>query len=172
MRGDARKRIRKLTFLLWSSALFLVLLWNVSIILAPIASKNGFEQIASFLYKSFSYTCHQIETRSLNLSGNKLAVCSRCFGFYFGFLLGLVFYPLFRSIENPEPISPLWLILSMIPIGLDWLLGVIGVWENTHLSRSITGLILGIVCAACIVPVLTELAYFLSFKKLRSKLKF
>jgi hypothetical protein len=53
----------------------------------------------------------------------------------------------------------------MIPIGVDWSLGAFGIWENTYLSRFITGLILGATCAIYIVPALVEIFRLLTGKR-------
>jgi uncharacterized membrane protein len=63
---------------------------------------------------------------------------------YFGLLLGFAIYPFWRNIDEIEPLARFWLFLSLIPISIDWSLTVFGIWENTHLSRLITGLILGL----------------------------
>jgi Predicted membrane protein len=87
----------------------------------------------------------------------KFGVCSRCFGIYFGLFFGFVIYPLWRRIDEIEPISRIWLFLSLIPIGVDWSLTIFGIWENTFTSRFITGLILGVACATFIVPATVEI---------------
>jgi len=86
-----------------------------------------------------------------------MAVCSRCFGIYLGLLLGIAIYPIWRGAQNTEPISKLWLFLALVPIGIDWSLTFFGIWENTHLSRFVTGSILGAVCATYIVPAVIEI---------------
>jgi hypothetical protein len=52
----------------------------------------------------------------------------------------------------------------MIPLGIDWGLVFFGIWENTHLSRLISGAILGAACTFFIVPALVEINYFLQEK--------
>ena len=69
--------------------------------------------------------------RSFHIDGEKFGVCSRCFGVYFGLFFGFVIYPLWRRIDEIEPISRIWLFLSLIPIGVDWSLTIFGIWENT-----------------------------------------
>jgi uncharacterized membrane protein len=76
-------------------------------------------------------------------------------------LFGFVIYPIFRKIEDIEPLPRLWLFLAMVPMGVDWALGAFDVWENTHLSRFITGLILGAACAVYIVPAVVEIFRYL-----------
>jgi uncharacterized membrane protein len=76
---------------------------------------------------------------------------------YFGLLTGLVVYPLIRGVDDIEPLPRIWLFASMVPIAIDWSLGVFGIWENNHASRFITGLILGFTCAVYILPALVEI---------------
>jgi uncharacterized membrane protein len=95
--------------------------------------------------------------RSFHIEGEKFGVCSRCFGVYFGLLLGFLIYPLWRRIDSIEPISRMWLFLSLVPITIDWSLGFFGIWANTFTSRFITGLILGAACATFIVPAIVEI---------------
>ncbi|HTK27789.1 MAG TPA: DUF2085 domain-containing protein [Pyrinomonadaceae bacterium] len=154
----------------WSVSLLLVFAWVFAILLAPLAKANGFANVAAPIYGFFSYICHQISNRSFHVEGEQFAVCSRCFGVYFGLLAGFLIYPLWRKIDDIEPVPRFWLFLSMIPIGVDWSLGVFGIWENTHLSRFITGLILGIACATFLVPGLVEITRNLSLRFRRQKI--
>ena len=126
----------------WTIGLFVVFAWVSTIVLAPVAKANGFTGLSSPIYTFFSYICHQISVRSFHFEGEQFAVCSRCFGVYFGLLFGFAIYPLWRSIDEIEPLPRFWLFLSLIPISVDWSLTIFGIWENTHLSRFITGLIL------------------------------
>jgi uncharacterized membrane protein len=73
-------------------------------------------------------------------------------------LVGFLVYPLWRPIDDIEPLRRFWLFLSLIPIGVDWSLGFFGIWQNTFTSRFITGLILGVACAVYMVPALIEIA--------------
>lgn len=137
--------------------LAVVLVWVLLILLAPIAKANGLVAISSPLYHFFSFICHQISQRSFLVEGEQFAVCSRCFGVYFGLLFGFAVYPLWRPVDEIEPLPRVWLFLSLIPISIDWSLGIFGIWENTHLSRFVTGLILGVACATFIMPALVEI---------------
>jgi hypothetical protein len=42
--------------------------------------------------------------------------------------------------------------LAALPLALDFALGFFGIWENTHLSRVLTGALLGAVAVFYIVP--------------------
>lgn len=162
---DIAKRLRSQAFKIWSVTLGIVLVWVFAIVLAPVALENGWIGLSSPIYNFFSYICHQQSERSLHLDGHPLAVCSRCFGVYFGLFAGMAVYPLWRRIEDVEPLARFWLFLSLIPIGIDWSLTMFDVWENTHLSRFVTGLILGVACATFIVPALVEIKRNMSAKR-------
>lgn len=161
---DLALRFRSQAFRAWGVTLAIVFVWVFAIVLAPVASELGWA-VAGTLYTFFSYICHQIGERSFHLDGHPLAVCSRCFGVYFGLFAGLVAYPLWRKIDDVEPLPRIWLFLSLVPIGIDWSLTIFGIWENNHLSRFITGLILGVACATYIVPAVVEIRRNISLRR-------
>ncbi len=154
---DHTEKFRRQAWKVWTVSLVVVLLWVFAILLAPLARGAGFEGLAAPIYTFFGFICHQLDWRSFHVENHKFAVCARCFGVYFGLLAGFAIYPFFRQIDEIEPLPRFWLFLSMIPIGVDWALGAFDIWENTHLSRFITGLILGAACAIYIVPALVEI---------------
>lgn len=125
---------------------------------APAAKAFGAASVSEPVYGFFSYVCHQMPERSFHLMGEKFAVCSRCFGVYFGLLAGFLAYPLLRPMDETEPLPRVWLFAAMVPMAVDWSLGFFHVLENTHLTRVVTGLVLGLACAFFIVPALIELA--------------
>ena len=150
--------------------MILAAFWVFLILFAPIAEANYLTSISRPIYNFCSYICHQIPERSFHFGNHAFAVCSRCFGIYFGLLLGFAFYPFLRPLEKIEPLSRFWLFLAMIPMAVDWGLGISGIWENTHFSRFITGLILGTACAVFIIPALIEIFNLLSSKRQIKKL--
>ena len=150
-------RLRSQALKVWIVSSAFVLFWILLILAAPVAKANGYSQISTPLYSFFSYICHQMPSRSFFVEGEKFGVCSRCFGVYLGLLLGFLVYPLWRTIGEIEPLPRFWLFLSLVPIGIDWSLGVFGIWENTFTTRLITGLILGLACATFMMPALVEI---------------
>ena len=158
------EKFKKRAWTAWSVGFSIVFLWVFVILLAPVAAMNDLTGVSSPVYGFFSYLCHQMPSRSFHLDNHAFAVCSRCFGVYFGLLFGFVIYPFIRPIGETEPLSRIWLFLSLVPITIDWSLGVFGIWDNTHLSRFLTGLILGAACAVFIIPALVELFQLLSVK--------
>lgn len=162
---NAVAQMRQRAFFVWGAFAFLVTAWVFLIVLAPIAEANNFSSISNPVYKFFSYLCHQMPERSYHFHEHAFAVCSRCFGVYFGLFFGFIVYPFLRSFEETEPLPRFWLFLAMIPMGIDWLFGFFGIWENTYLSRFLTGAILGTACAVFIIPALVEVFQLLSNKR-------
>ncbi len=161
---DVSRHFRSQAYRVWGVTVAIAAAWTAAILLPPISRQFGLA-IDGPLYSFFSYICHQLPERSMHLLGYQLAVCARCFGVYFGLLAGLAVYPLWRRIDEIEPLPRIWLFLSLVPIGIDWSLTVFGIWENTHISRFVTGLILGAACATYIVPAVVEIRRNLSLKR-------
>lgn len=148
---------RKQAWKVWTIGLAVVGLWASAIILAPVLKADGATAYSSPIYHFFSFICHQIPERTFHIAGEPFGVCSRCFGVYFGLLVGFAIYPLWRNIAEIEPLPRFWLFVSLIPVAIDWSLTFFGIWENTYVSRFVTGLILGVACATFIVPALVEI---------------
>jgi uncharacterized membrane protein len=128
------------------------------IIAAPLLMAHGYTALGLAIYDGFGKLCHQLPERSLHLEGNKLAVCSRCLGLYAGFALSVLLYPLARSLNRVDTPRRLWLLLAVLPIGVDWSLGFFGLWANTHLSRFMTGALFSAVAAVYVLPGLIDLS--------------
>ena len=151
------EKMRKQAFVVWLVSALSVAVWIFVILLAPIAESFGFATVSNPIYTFFGFLCHQMPERSFYLVEHSFAVCSRCFGVYFGLLFGFALYPLLRRLENVEPFPRIWLFLALLPMTLDWTLGFFEVWENTHFSRFTTGLILGSACSVFMIPALVEI---------------
>lgn len=166
---DERSRSFVQSWRVWAITLAVVLLWISAIAAAPIFRSAGIEYVSAPLYEFFSYICHQIPDRSLHIAGHQMGVCSRCFGVYFGLLAGVAVYPLWRPVDEIQPIPRVWLFLSVIPMAIDWSLTIFGIWENTHITRFVTGVILGAACSTFIIPALVELTRNLTYRRSHQK---
>jgi uncharacterized membrane protein len=124
---------------------------------APFALAHGHPELAATIYRVFSFVCHQIPARSFYLGAFQFAVCSRCTGLYAGFAVASLVYPLARSLKDTDTPSPFWLILAALPLAIDFGLGYFSIWQNTHLSRFLTGALLSSVAVFYIMPGLIEL---------------
>lgn len=153
-----RSRAGRAPIVVWAlvagSALGLVGL----IIAAPLLIAHGYSPLGLAIYDAFGWVCHQLPERSMHLEGNKLGVCSRCTGLYAGFALSVLLYPLARSLRRVDTPGRLWLVLALLPIGIDWALGFFDLWANTHLSRFMTGALFSAVAAVYVLPGLIDLS--------------
>ena len=119
---------------------------------------GGWPLLSWVLYRSFGVVCHQLPERAFHVAGHPLAVCARCWGLYLGALAGLLAYPLARSLARTDAPWRGWLFLAAAPTSVDFLLGVTGLWENTHASRLWTALPLGAAAAFYVSPAMIELS--------------
>src|SRR4030095_6343895 len=144
--------------LAWLIVTLGALLFVSLIVSAPLFAANGHITVAQNIYHLFSFLCHQLPERSFFVSGHKLAVCSRCTGIYSGATLTLLLYPLVKSLRVSHTPHRKWLIAAAIPLAIDFLLTFLGIWENTHTTRFVTGFILGSVVVFYVMPGVVELS--------------
>jgi uncharacterized membrane protein len=156
--GPAAIVARRRAFIAWSLGLLCALLLLGLIVAAPWANAHGYYAFASTLYRGFGFVCHQIPSRSFEFEGHPFAVCARCTGIYAGFVLGFMLYPLVRQWQSAWMPARLWLFIAAVPITIDFALGFFNIWENTHLSRLLTGAFFGAVCAFFVAPALIDLS--------------
>lgn len=144
--------------LIWTILLTGSLLLLGLIIGAPFARAGQHGIISGILYQAFGYVCHQQPERSFFIAGQPLAVCARCTGLYAGFALTTLLYPLFTSLRSTNTPERKWLFIAVAPLTIDFGLGFLGIWENTHWSRFITGALFGSVVVFYVVPAFVELS--------------
>ena len=152
--GSSLKR----ALLVWGLATGCALAFVALVFAAPWALERGHDLTAAVLYQAFGRICHQMPARSFYFHGHPLAVCARCVGVYAGCALGLLCYPLVRSLKRTDAPARGWLVLIAAPAVIDFSLTFFGLWENTHLSRLLTGAVLGAGAAFFIMPGLVDLA--------------
>ena len=143
---------------IWALTAAMALAVLVLIVAAPLTQSGNHAGFASAIYKAFSFVCHQIPERSFHIAGHQFAVCSRCTGLYAGFALAALIYPLARSLRRSNTPRRIWLILAAVPLLIDFALGYFSIWENTQLSRFLTGALLSSVAIFYIMPGLIELS--------------
>lgn len=117
---------------------------------AAFANMNGF---AGFVYASGDFNCHQKASRSLFLNGNQMPYCARDFGIFLGIAMGLLFFT-FIAVR----IAWWWLLLGLVPIGIDGSLQLVTSYESNNPLRVATGLIAGFVTAYAIAFLTSEIA--------------
>ncbi|HZI20388.1 MAG TPA: DUF2085 domain-containing protein [Pyrinomonadaceae bacterium] len=164
MRGAGAPAPSRRAAVAWALGLGVAALLVGLILLAPAARARGWETLSLILYQGFAPVCHQLAERSFHLEGFPLAVCARCWGLYAGALAGLLFYPLARPLAQTDAPHRGWVIAAALPTSVDFALGFLGVWENTHWSRFLTAAVLGASAAFFVVPALVGLGLQLGRK--------
>lgn len=97
----------------------------------------------------FAPVCHQIPERSPHLSGVQLAICDRCTGVYVGCVLGVATVGWGRLLwARIREMDQYVLLGSLVPLGIDWIGPLLGLWTNVPFSRAATGLLFGGVAAS------------------------
>jgi uncharacterized membrane protein len=146
------------TLLVWIVVAVGAFLVSGTIVAAPLSLASGHDSVALTIYAAFSHFCHQIPERSFFIAGHRFAVCARCFGLYAGFTAATLCYPLVRSLRRTDTPPRGWLFVAAAPLAIDFSLTYFGLWENTHVSRLLTGVLLGAVSVFYVMPGLMELS--------------
>ncbi|HEX6729638.1 MAG TPA: DUF2085 domain-containing protein [Pyrinomonadaceae bacterium] len=145
-------------FLSWLAVSVGAVFFTALVVAAPLAAAGHYDQFALTIYQAFGFLCHQLPERSFFILGNKFAVCSRCTGLYLGFVVTLALYPLLKSLRRTDLPARKWLIAASVPLLIDFSVTFLGVWENTHATRFLTGMLLGSVMVFYVMPGIVELS--------------
>lgn len=137
------------------------IIWCAGIIWAPLwAGDTGIKKdISESIYSFYGKSCHQLDSRSHHIGGQKLGVCSRCTSIYFSFLLGVIVYPFVRKLNNINLPSLFYLFIGVALMLLDVGLDLLDVQKNSFLTRDITGGIIGIILPFFIIPGVIRVFY-------------
>jgi len=96
-------------------------------------------------HKLFKGLCHQNPDRSFVISGTPMAVCSRCLGIYSAFTMAWLMVPVVPEMIKKIKGSIKPALIAVIIINLTDVFGnILGLWENTLLSRYLMGSLLGV----------------------------
>ncbi len=145
----------------WSSAGYTVLLvaallWTAGILASPILVHADRPVAGIGARLVYSQVCHQDAARSHRLFGFPLGVCNRCSGIYFAFTATVLVFPLLRRTRTAASFSVRRSAIFILPMFLDYMLDVAGVWSNFPLSRTLSGAVGGIGLALFTVPAWME----------------
>ncbi len=137
---------------------------KISRSLCMFKTSEGNYYIADCTKQSSEYITNDNRVRSIVNSqselGYKMPVCARDITIYGTMLLGAIIYPFLRKLDDKNVPPGIFLLLALVPIGLDGglqLLSEVGVnpfghYESTNLIRMITGGIAGFVMPFYIFP--------------------
>ncbi len=123
---------------------------------APWLASHGHARGAALVYAFFSPVCHQDPARSFAWLGHPWAVCHRCSGIYAAlFLTSLWPYEFSFLLSSPRR-RRIWVVAATLPLLLDFLAPLAGLWTNTPGSRLITGLLFGVMLSSLLGPAIAE----------------
>lgn len=96
--------------------------------------------------------------------GYKMPICARDVGIYGAMLLGGIVYPLVRNLREKRLYPAIFLILALVPLGIDGGVQFLSdarlvpfAYESTNTLRLVTGGIAGIAAAFYTIPLLINL---------------
>ena len=129
-----------------------VLLYILLAVLAPIAKHFGWSNIANPIYFVYSFLCHQKDTRSLHILGEKMAFCARDLGVFLP-TAGIGILSLFPKIKLPNLNWKHYAALTT-PLVVDGTVQLISeimqkfgfrilIYESTNPLRLLTGIAFG-----------------------------
>ena len=148
-------RSERVAAITYAVALAAALLFVSAIVAAPLLEAtrdSGDPSRGSFIYLAYSRVCHQLANRSFQIEGHPFAVCARCAGVYAGYALGLIVYPFVRPLARTETPARIWLLVAMAPVAIDLAGDLAGIFDNTLLSRALTGGVAGAAGAFYTLP--------------------
>ena len=135
------------------------ILWCTLFVIRPVLMEGSpsSQKISTIISIFFSPTCHQKSGRCIHIMGHPMAVCARCAGIYFGFLLGIIFYPFLKNRRLVNLSDRMLLFFAALPMAVEWGLTWILQTPSSNTMRNMTGLILGITVAVVILPYVFEI---------------
>jgi uncharacterized membrane protein len=145
-------------WLIYAALMSVCLVWLGVIFAPPLLIAQGHQYAALALYQGLSGICHQIPSRSFQLHGFPLAVCSRCTGLYAGVAMGAMLHPFVRRFSGGGKLTKFWLALAFLPMLVDFSVGYLGIRENSFVSRTATGALAGAAAALYLLPELMTMA--------------
>lgn len=122
----------------------------------------------NLIYGCGDRLCHQKAERSFFVNGNQMPFCSRCTAIWLGLAIGLGFMVFYKIKLNEKFIY--LIIIGLVPIGIDGVGQLFGLWVSNNLIRLITGLLIGIVTGIAIGLIIDEVKELIKdFRKKRNK---
>jgi len=117
------------------------------------------------IYTAGDRLCHQQAERSFFLNGNQMPFCTRCTAIWLGLAAGLGFMVLYTILLQEKFL--LIIILGILPVGIDGIGQLFGLWESTNIVRFISGSLAGIVSGIAIGVIIDEMSTILHSKRKR-----
>lgn len=91
------------------------------------------------------------------MTGYKFANDARDYAIYIPWMLTMILHPFVFGPGYRKVPATIWLIIALVPLGIDGTGQLFGLWESTNTMRWITGAIAGIGAGVFTVPMLNNL---------------
>jgi uncharacterized membrane protein len=120
---------------------------------------DDLDPVSRFMYRAGDSQCHQKENRTIILNGNQMPFCARCVAIYtfMAIGVGLAVFPRMPRYDQINDLKWYWLIMALVPIGIDGVGQILGYWESTNLIRFFTGGLCGLVVGIALGFMLREM---------------
>jgi uncharacterized membrane protein len=111
------------------------------------------------MYSAGDSQCHQKQNRTVILNGNQMPFCARDVAIYTFMTIGLAIsvFPRIRYYDRINNLKAWWLMVALVPIGIDGVGQLLGYWESTNLMRFITGGLCGLIVGIALGFMLREM---------------
>ena len=119
---------------------------------------SDLDPVSRFMYNAGDSQCHQKESRTVILNDNQMPFCARDVAIYTFMAIGIALsvFPMMPSYDRINNLRWQWLVLALIPIGIDGTGQLLGYWESTNLMRFLTGGLCGLVVGIALGFMLRE----------------
>ena len=135
------------------------ILWILLLLLGPVLCLVTPEHVLliKVYYSLLHLICHQKPERSYFFLGFQLPVCARCIGLYTGSLIGLLLYPLFKSLSNIRIPNLKYYFLFLTPMAIDGICQTIGLYTTSNIFRTIIGIVASAPAVFYLIPVINQI---------------
>jgi uncharacterized membrane protein len=137
---------------------FLIIVWVVALLLAPVAllsARRGVAVPALLVYAVGERVCHQRPERSFHVGPTQLPVCARCTGLYASSAAGAI-AGLWAASSLRGARARRLLLLASLPTGFTWTIEMAGLAHPSNLVRAAAALPLGFAAAWMVVTTLRD----------------
>ncbi len=132
-----------------------LVLFAVLPIVAPFLELVGANGAALRIFQVYSFTCHQMPSRSYFIFGHQMAYCERNTAIYGTMALTGLAYVRLRARDLTALSIPVYLIL-ILPMAIDGFTQLFELRESTWYLRGITGALFGVATVWLTFPRLEE----------------
>ena len=142
----------------------LLFFWLLGIICAPLLANSNIswqKVLSQLIYFFYQPVCHQLSERCIMIDSYPMAVCVRCFAFYFSGLFVSLYYTFHVRIRMWELRT---YFIFMLPVVCDFLFEKLGLYQDLSMVRFVTGGILGIIFFHLLVISISKKEYRLKVK--------